>query len=228
MFALAKEIGAAPCLRYWFWQNWRIMLTCAFGDLASKLHGRVDRESRSKFKDFRSLTLKNMHGHNWMSKSTIRNHVFICVIHMVHQLCLYIYDIILYWDLLWGSKLLILSWKNLSFVAFQMVSFVVPRSSSCAHLPSSRTFSQCSLPGGIHRHLGAKVGGEISWGKWCVFWVTLTVQFVEMTWNDIIHPEGRKLLWRPLAAQSCTTSCGHDHWFGTQFPVPAPSTNRIQ
>lgn len=31
MFALAKEIGAAPCLRYWFWQNWRIMLTCAFG-----------------------------------------------------------------------------------------------------------------------------------------------------------------------------------------------------
>ena len=84
MFALAKEIGAAPCLRYWFWQNWRIMLTCAFGDLASKLHGRVDRESRSKFKDFRSLTLKNMNGQNWISKSTIRNHV-------IYMYCIYIY-----------------------------------------------------------------------------------------------------------------------------------------
>lgn len=136
-----------------------------------------------------------------------------------------------------------------------------PRSSSCAHLPSSRTFSQCSLPGGIpgppesgewYTGILGKVGGEISWGKWCFsqflscfppkrcffcfvwpwngvfFWVTFTVQFVEMRWNDIIHPEGRKLLWRPLAAQSCTTSCGHDHWSGTQFPVPASSTNRIQ
>lgn len=134
------------------------------------------------------------------------------------------------------------------------------RSSSCAHLPSSRTFSQCSLPGGIWGAPGAldtpasggESGGRNFLGKvmflpifelfspktmfflfclalkWCVFWVTLTVQFVEMTWNDIIQPEGRKLLWRPLAAQSCTTSCGHDQWFGTQFPVPAPSTNRIQ
>eukprot|EP00438_Fugacium_kawagutii_P029845 Skav200971 [mRNA] locus=scaffold448:642386:647441:- [translate_table: standard] len=31
MFALAKEIGAAPSLRHWLWHNWRIMLTCAFG-----------------------------------------------------------------------------------------------------------------------------------------------------------------------------------------------------
>ena len=85
MFALAKEIGAAPCLRYWFWQNWRIMLTCAFGDLASKLHGRVDRESGSKFKDLRSLTLKNMNGQNWISKSAIRNHVFIWFIYI----CIY-------------------------------------------------------------------------------------------------------------------------------------------
>ena len=56
MFKLAKEIGAAPCLRYWFWQNWRIMLTCAFGDLA----------------------VKNMNGQDWISKSTIRNNIFIC------------------------------------------------------------------------------------------------------------------------------------------------------
>jgi len=31
MFALAKEIQAAPSLRHWFWRDWRILLTCAFG-----------------------------------------------------------------------------------------------------------------------------------------------------------------------------------------------------
>lgn len=31
MFALAKEINAAPSLRQWLWRDWRIMLTCAFG-----------------------------------------------------------------------------------------------------------------------------------------------------------------------------------------------------
>lgn len=31
MFALAKEMGAAPSLRHWLWRDWRVMLTCAFG-----------------------------------------------------------------------------------------------------------------------------------------------------------------------------------------------------
>jgi len=31
MFALAREIGAAPSLWHWLWRDWRIMLTCAFG-----------------------------------------------------------------------------------------------------------------------------------------------------------------------------------------------------
>ena len=33
MFALAKEMGAAPSLRHWLWCDWRVMLTCAFGHL---------------------------------------------------------------------------------------------------------------------------------------------------------------------------------------------------
>lgn len=31
MFALAKEMGAAPSLQHWLWRDWRVMLTCAFG-----------------------------------------------------------------------------------------------------------------------------------------------------------------------------------------------------
>lgn len=99
------------------------MLTCAFGDLASKLHGRVDRESRSKFKDFRSLTLKNMNGQNWISKSTIRNHViYMYCIYIYGTLCIYIYierDIFLYWDLLWGLRHLICFLKKPQLCGFE-------------------------------------------------------------------------------------------------------------
>lgn len=31
MFALAREMNSAPSLLHWLWNDWRILLTCAFG-----------------------------------------------------------------------------------------------------------------------------------------------------------------------------------------------------
>ena len=66
------------------------------------LHGRVDRESGSKFKDLRSLTLN---GQNWISSSTIRHHVFI-------------------WRFTLRSQALNLFLGKPQICGFQMVSFV--------------------------------------------------------------------------------------------------------